>query len=258
MSDAGDLLNGGNTGSLRAYAVPGLGPKFDWAPADFDIRQVLHFSGGYQLPVGKDRRFMNTGGIANTIVGGWSTNWIVTLQGGQPLNFGCNSGTTSGTGCNDLRVPGQSQQLGMKSKTIDNALRPFWIGNANAFTQPCVLGANGPITAANGGVPRCVALTGAGALGSKAGQTVTPGFHRLDFSVFKGFKLSDRFSMQFRAELFNVLNHPNFNAPNFGGNGVVSIGGSGNPYDPHFGEVGSTRDAPYDPRQIQFALKLYY
>ena len=64
--------------------------------------------------------------------------------------------------------------------------------------------------------------------------------------------------MQFRAEFFNVLNHPNFNAPNFGGNGVIAISGSGNYTNPNFGEIGSTRDAPNDPRQIQFALKLYY
>ena len=64
--------------------------------------------------------------------------------------------------------------------------------------------------------------------------------------------------MQFRAEFFNVLNHPNFNAPNFGGNGVIAISGSGNYTNPNFGEIGSTRDAPFDPRQIQFALKLYY
>jgi len=104
-------------------------------------------------------------------------------------------------------------------------------------------------------------LTGSAVLGSKPGQTVTPGFHRLDLSFFKGFQLSDRFSLQFRTEVFNILNHPNFNAPNFGGNGVVAIGGSGTvkqPANPHFGQVGSTRDAPYDPRQIQFALKLYY
>ena len=47
--------------------------------------------------------------------------------------------------------------------------------------------------------------------------------------------------MEFRSEFFNILNHPNFNAPNFGGNGVVAIGGSGNYTDPHFGQVGSTR-----------------
>jgi hypothetical protein len=95
-------------------------------------------------------------------------------------------------------------------------------------------------------------------LGDKPGQTVTPGFHRLDFSAFKAIQMNDRISLQFRAEFFNVLNHPNFNAPGFGGNGVVSIGGSTNFTSNTFGEIGSTRDNPNDPRQIQFALKLYY
>jgi hypothetical protein len=256
MSDAGDLLNGGNNGGYRAASVPGLGPKFDWGLADFDIRQVVHFSGEYDLPFGKDKRFLNQGALTNAILGGWSTNWIVTLQGGQPLNFSCPSSTTAGTNCNVVRVPGQSPQLGMKSKPVNGVLRPFWIGNAAAFNQPCKLGASGPIPNSPAG---CISLQGSAALGSSyGGETVTPGFHRLDFSLFKNFKISERFSMQFRSEFFNILNHPNFNAPNFGGNGVVSISGSGNITDPHFGEVGSTRDAPYDPRQIQFAMKLYY
>jgi hypothetical protein len=76
--------------------------------------------------------------------------------------------------------------------------------------------------------------------------------------MFKAFQLSERFSLQFRAEFFNILNHPNFNAPGFGGNGVVAIGNSTNFNSSTFGEIGSTRDAPFDPRQIQFALKLYY
>jgi hypothetical protein len=101
-------------------------------------------------------------------------------------------------------------------------------------------------------------LQGLAILGDRPGQSVGPGFHRLDFSAFKGFQISDRISMQFRAEFFNILNHPNFNAPNFGGNGVQAIGGSGNFTNAAFSQIGSTRDAPYDPRQIQFALKLYY
>ena len=76
--------------------------------------------------------------------------------------------------------------------------------------------------------------------------------------MFKDFPLHDRYSIQFRVEFFNILNHPNFNSPNFGGNGVVAISGSGNYTSPNFGQVGSTRDAPFDPRQIQMALKFYY
>jgi hypothetical protein len=269
LSDAGDLLNGGSISGFRALAIPGLGPMFDWGPADFDVRNVLHFSGGYQLPFGKGMRYMNRGGIANAVLGGWATNWIVTAQGGQPLNFGCPTGTASGSGCVSVLVPGQSQKLGIKSRVIDGAPRPFWINNNAAFNQPCQLGGSapgdvGPIpgtpsgTLPSGQSWTCLPLNGAAALGSKPGNTVGPGIHRMDFSTFKKFQFTERYYAEFRAEFFNILNHPNFNAPNFGGNGVVAIGGSGNWTDPHFGEVGSTRFNPYDPREIQFALKLYY
>jgi hypothetical protein len=116
-----------------------------------------------------------------------------------------------------------------------------WFGNPGAFTQPaaCTVGDS----------PAC--------LGGVT-QVAGPGFDRLDFSIFKDIPLSERFRLQFRAEIFNIFNHPNFNAPNFGGNGVVAIANSGNFNSSTFGEIGSTRDAPYDPRQIQFALKLYF
>jgi hypothetical protein len=104
----------------------------------------------------------------------------------------------------------------------------------------------------------CIPLTGSAALGGVT-QVPGPGFHRLDFSVFKDIPLNERFRLQFRAEFFNITNHPNFNSPGFGGNGVVAISGSTNFTNASaFGEIGSTRDAPYDPRQIQFALKLYF
>jgi hypothetical protein len=77
-------------------------------------------------------------------------------------------------------------------------------------------------------------------------------------SFFNNFPIKERLTLQFRTEIFNLLNHPNFNAPNFGGNGVVAVSGSGNFLNSNFGEIGSTRDAPYDPRQIQFALKLIF
>lgn len=259
MSDAGDLLNGTNADTLRAYAVPGLGPKFDYSLADFDLRNVFHFSGGYELPFGKGKQFMNHGGFANQVFGGWSANWILTLQGGQPLGFGCHTGTVSGLGCNDILLPGQHPRLGIKTQTVAGAKYPFWIGNPSAFAQPCQLGGTpGALTPIPGSAPNCVPLTGAAALGDKRDQIPGPGFHRLDFSAFKNFQLNERMRLVFRSEFYNILNHPNFNQPNFGGNGVVAVSGSGDYTSPNFGAIGSTRGAPFNPRQIQFAMKLYY
>lgn len=256
LTDAADLLNGGSTGNsngYRAIAIPGLGPRFDYGLSDFDIRQVVHLSGSYQLPFGKDKKFLaNSGKLADAVAGGWSLNWITTLQGGQPITLTCPTQTTSGTYCNDVQVPGQSQKLGLHK---DSNGKLSWFGNPLAFQQPCLLGPNGPIVGTPTG---CFPLTGSALLGAGPSTTTGPGFHRLDLSAFKAFQLSERFSMQFRAEFFNILNHPNFNSPNFGGNGVTAIGNSGNFTSSTFGEIGSTRDAPYDPRQIQFALKLYY
>jgi hypothetical protein len=258
LSDSGDLLNGSPNEGLRAPYVPGAGPKFDWGPADFDIRHVFHLSGTYELPFGRNKKYLaNIGKLGNQIIGGWSVNSIATLQGGQPIYLSCPSGTTSGTNCNDLTVPGQSQKLGLRTKTDPDTgkIDLFWFGNPAAFNQPCQLGPDGNPTNQPTG---CVPLTGLAVLGNRPGQSTGPGVRRWDFSAFKGFQISDRFSMQFRAEFFNVLNHPNFNAPNFGGNGVAAIGGSGDFSNAAFGQIGSTRFAPYDPRQIQFALKLYY
>ncbi len=94
--------------------------------------------------------------------------------------------------------------------------------------------------------------------GRRPDRLAGPPFKRMDFSSFRRFRSLKDSRMEFRAEFFNIFNHPNFNAPNFGGNGVVAVSGSGNFTSSNFGEIGSTRDAPYDPRQIQFALKLYF
>jgi hypothetical protein len=247
LSDALDLLNGGSLGGFRAPAVPGLGPSFDYGPADFDVRQVLHLSGSYDLPFGHGKRFMTSAGRGmNYFVGGWSTNYILTLQGGQPITLGCPSATTAGTNCNDVRVPGQNPDLGIHI----TANGPRWFNNPAAFQQPCPLGA--------AATPGCIPATGAGLLGDSQDTVVGPGFHRLDFSLFKDIKFSERFRGQFRTEVFNIVNHPNFSAPGFGGNGVVAISGSTNFNNSNFGLIGSTRDNPNDPRQIQFAFKLYF
>ena len=64
--------------------------------------------------------------------------------------------------------------------------------------------------------------------------------------------------LQFRAQFFNFSNHPNFNQPGFGGNGVVAIAGSLDYTNAAFGEIGATRNTPNDARRIQFALKFFF
>jgi hypothetical protein len=242
-SDAGDLLNGGVGEGYRAPTMAGFGIQGDYRDANFDIRHVVHLSGGYELPFGPGKQFLsNATGVKRHIVGGWLMQWIATVEGGQPITIGCNTGTTNGLGCNALLVAGQDRYT---SKEAPNGM---W--NAAAFTQPC-----NPETGKPAG---CVPLTGLGLLGGAPTQVSGPGIARFDYSLFKDFQLSEKFRLQFRSEFFNLLNHPTFNPPNLGGNGVVSIPGSGNFLDSNFGKSGGTRYRPYDPRQIQFALKLYF
>jgi len=247
-----DMLNGGS-GNVNGYRAPLiLGIQGDYGLAPFDIRNVFHFSGGYELPFGRGKKYMSgASGFMNQVVGGWSINWSATFQGGQPIALSCPSQTAAGVACGVLYT-GQPLKLGLHN---DANGKLSWYGNPGAFVQPCALGAGGVPDPAS--VAGCLPLTGVDALGGVT-QVPGPGFKRVDLSFFKDFPIKERFRLQFRTEIFNIANHPNFNAPNFGGNGVVAISNSGKYNSNTFGEIGSTRDAPYDPRQIQFALKFYY
>src|SRR5262249_23190477 len=150
-------------------------------------------------------------GFANQLVSGWSTQWIVTVEGGQPMTLGCAQATAAGVGCNDLIVPGVDPH---GSGAPDHFL------NAAAFTQPCPpAGFTQPTRCATG-------IRGIGLLGGASSQTTGPGIGRLDVSLFKNFQLNERWRMEFRAEFFNIPNHPTFNAPGFSGSGVNAIAGS--------------------------------
>ena len=80
---------------------PELGIHYDYGLADFDIRNVFHLSGGYELPFGKGKHFWASG-VASKVFGGWSINTSVVLQGGQPITLSCPSNTSSGSGCYDF------------------------------------------------------------------------------------------------------------------------------------------------------------
>jgi phosphatidylserine/phosphatidylglycerophosphate/cardiolipin synthase-like enzyme len=84
MTDAADVLNQTALTGYRGPFLPGFGMRKDFGRCDFDINKVVHFSGIYELPFGHDRHFLHTGKVVNAILGGWDTNWIYTLQDGQP------------------------------------------------------------------------------------------------------------------------------------------------------------------------------
>jgi len=177
------------------------------------------------------------------VLGGWSFNWIARTSGRTANQHGCPHRDHFWNRCNVLRVAGQSQQLGIQNKAIaanGGVKRPFWFNNAAAFNQPCQLGqvVHRWLTG------RCVPLQAERRIGSqRCGQPgVQDSIARL--LLVQAIKINERFSAQFRAEFFNILNHPNFNAPGFAATASFPSRGSTNYTDAHFGEVGSTRDAP--------------
>ncbi len=242
-TDSSDVLN--ETAIFyRAPTLPGFGIQGDYGLCDFDIPKVFHASGTYELPFGKGKRFLSSSpGAVQALLGGWSTNWILTIQNGQPFTVPCVITTTSGFGCNALLVPGQNVYATQAVYGTSNNVN-HWL-NPNAFASP-------PVATTIGQKDYTP-------LGGAPTQFLGPGFRRLDFSLFKQFRLTERTRIEFRAEAFNLTNTPNFSPPGFNGNGVVAAPGSLDYTSPStFGVITSTRDGQNDQRELQFALKLYF
>ena len=82
-----------------------------------------------------------------------------------------------------------------------------------------------------------------------------PGIQMWDLSLFKQFKFTERYQLQFRAEFFNAFNHPNFANPSANIASPGSFGKISNTITPI---LGTDSGGPGDPREIQLALKLYF
>ncbi len=188
--------------------------------SNFDVRHRLSLSYVYDLPFGKGRTYLADSGGWSTLLTGWQTSGIITLQTGRPFTVALlrefdNSGTgisALGFGAND---------------------RPNLIGNPELSTRTSDRWFN---PSAFGFPPR-------GTFGN-AGRNILdgPSFQTVNVGLSKNTALSERFNLQFRTEVFNLFNHPNFNLPdNFLGS-------------PTFGRITSARD----PRHIQFGLKLLF
>lgn len=225
LTDARDPLEG-TTGGYRAPFLPNFGIQADKELADFNVHRIFHISGTYDFPFGAGRTFASHAhGIEQITLGGWSTNFIGTVQDGQPFTVPCSITTAAGMGCNALFAPG-------KSPYANSSVAHFV--NAAAFANPAV-----------------VATVGQGdysPLGGRPTQVSGPPFHSLDLSFFKQIGITEGVYSEFRAEFFNITNTPNFANPS-----LLNFSNTTN-----FGQISSTVDSPDDPREVQFALKIYW
>jgi hypothetical protein len=225
-TDAGDLLSGGGVAGFRAPQVTGWGIQKDMGLAPFDIRNAVSASGTYDLPFGKGRKYMNSPNkVTELFLGNWSTNWILTLDDGQPQTINCTKTTGAGTGCYALYT-GIDPYSGLHN------VQQFY--NPAAFRDP--------------GVVTQVGQTDFSPLGGGNTQVTGPPIRRFDFSLFKSFPISETKRFEFRAESFNLTNTPTFALP-----GTLNYQDTAN-----FGRISSTRDSPNDARELQFALKFYW
>jgi hypothetical protein len=226
----GSVIGNNSVSGYRAYWLAGFGASGDYAVCDADSAHVVHISGTYQLPVGRGAALLrNSNALVNTLVGGWAFNYIYTFQSGSPFFVGCPVATTSDFGCYADRVPGQNPYAGGRKQDE-------WL-NPNAFAQPPTATTVGQMDFAPlGGTPYPVR---------------GPVLDNIDASLFKSFSVEPVGRLEFRAEAFNLLNHPEFGQPG-NTNGFTSTG-PGNPND--FSTITYSRNPP---RIMQFALKLYY
>ena len=158
----------------------------------FDHTHVLKMAFIYSLPFGAGQKFA-TSGAASAVLGGWQMNGIVTGISGSPLYVS--------QGTNNLNTPGTSQSpdfVGGLTMTGGTGPGEQWF-NTSAF-RPVEFAANQPVR-----------------IGSAASRGESwlrgPGLMQLDLSLFRTFKLTERFKLKVRAETLNFSNTPHWNNP---------------------------------------------
>lgn len=197
-----------------------------------DIRHRLVGNFTWDLPFGQGKRFLSSGGITDRVLGGWQFNGILTLQTGSP--FTVTAPDSSFTGSNHAAY-------------------------ANCIGDPFSGATDSPDKYTTTGFfinPAAFAIPVSGTFGNCAPRKFHgPGIEATDLSLFKQIKMTERLQMQFRAEFFNAFNHPNFANPSANIAFPGSFGKVTNTLSPI---LGTGSGGPGDPREIQFALKLYF
>jgi len=223
--DDGDSLNMTAAGNAPGLVSNPFNLRADRGLATYDVRNAGVISGTYELPFGHGKALARRlAGFEGGIVSGWTVNSIVTLQSGFPF------------------TPQLSYNPSNNGDTR-NPVRPFLnpafsgpviVGRPNKWFNPAAFLAPPPNSGFYGNLGRDTLMG--------------PGLATWDFSLLKDTAVRERFTVEFRAELFNLLNRANFNTPN-----LIAFTPAG--VSPTAGVITSTSTTA---RQVQFGLKLLW
>jgi hypothetical protein len=238
---------GTNPGALY-YPLPGT-KRLDWGLSQLNLNDSFTASVLYDLPFGKGKRYgSDWNGPTNAVLGNWQVNLIERATSGFPL-FVVDSTNPSGVffSYNGLTLD-RPNEVGDPNKAGPVAANPTCVAPAKIHTltnwfnqcafESDVIPYNGVNYGGLGTAPRA--------------PVYGPRFVNTDFSLFKDipFTFREGMSLQFRAEFFNLFNHPQYFMTGISGTGEQDIGTPST-----FGVVNATVN---NPRLIQFALKLKF
>ena len=228
--DDGDSLNQTAAGNAPGLVSNPFDLTSDKGLATFHVKHAAVVDALYALPFGRGARFAGSlGRWSNGIVGGWSLGGILTVQSGFPFTPQL-SYNPSNNG--DTRNP-------VRPFLNPNFSGPVVLGNPAQWFNPAAFIAPPSVSGFYGNVGR---------------DTYTgPGLATWDFSVLKDIASRENFGLQFRAELFNLLDRVNFNTPNL----IVFAPPTATSNKPS-GTAGAITSTSTTSRQVQFGLKLHW
>jgi hypothetical protein len=232
-------------------------PSLDRGNSLFDIRQRVTFNYVWDLPLGKHTGFLNA------LLGGWSYNGIWSFQTGahwSPFDHRseklreisdptakCTGADVNAGNCQNL---GGDYLLNRTNSHSRNSRPNSIFSNFDGATHDMWANGWGPKWLPGGGIFTTPCLGCPGNLGRNT--FVGPSQWFADMSLFKGFKITERVGLQFRAEAFNVFNHTNFVLAT---SGQASAASTHNQFNvSNFGQAGGT----LNPRNLQFGLRLNF
>ncbi|HTD21921.1 MAG TPA: carboxypeptidase-like regulatory domain-containing protein [Terriglobales bacterium] len=247
---------GGGNGTIQNF----FDRKSAYGISSYDITHFLSWSAIYELPFGRGKTWLQSGPLS-WILGDWQTSYVLQARSGQPFNIGV-SGDFAALGGN-FGAPGSY----LRPNLVPGA-DPFKAGPVPANPDPgCATtisqGGKAPdrVQAIANWFNPCAFVTPIGSFGT-VGRNAFRGPHvvNMDFGLSKNIHLTERTTLQFRAEAFNVFNIQNWDSPQGGNNTlVINTNGVNSPLLVNSGAGVITQLAQgTTARELQFGLKVTF